>query len=85
MGAGLRISENCTDSVGGAAGIIWKDHCGLLLRIWKTGRVAEYVADELGADTFEIIPVNVYSDEDLNWRDRSAEIQRENDHHRARS
>lgn len=33
----------------------------------NTGRVAEYVADELGADTFEIIPVNVYSDEDLNW------------------
>ena len=33
----------------------------------NTGRVAEYVADELGVDTFEIIPVNVYSDEDINW------------------
>lgn len=43
----------------------------------NTGRVAEYVADELGADTFEIIPVNVYSDEDLNWRDRSSRVNQE--------
>lgn len=45
----------------------------------NTGRVAEIVADELVADTFEVIPAEVYSDDDLNWRDRDSRVCREHD------
>ena len=43
----------------------------------NTGRVAEIIADELGADTFEIVPVDAYSNDDLNWRDRNSRVCRE--------
>lgn len=45
----------------------------------NTKRVAEYVADELKADTFELVPVEPYSDDDLNWRDRSSRVNKEHD------
>ena len=45
----------------------------------NTKRVADFVADELKADTFEIVPVDSYSDDDLNWRDRSSRVNREHD------
>ena len=45
----------------------------------NTGRVAEIVANELGADTGEIVPVETYSDADLNWRDRSSRVNKEHD------
>ena len=45
----------------------------------NTGRVAELVADELGADTFEIIPAEVYSDEDLDWTNRDSRVCKEHD------
>ena len=40
----------------------------------NTRRVAEFVADELGADTFELLPVEPYSDDDLNWMDGSSRV-----------
>ena len=40
----------------------------------NTERVAELVADELGADTFELLPVEPYSDDDLNWMDGSSRV-----------
>ena len=40
----------------------------------NTERVAELVADELGADTFELFPVEPYSDDDLNWMDGSSRV-----------
>lgn len=45
----------------------------------NTKRVADFVADELKADTFEIVPVDSYSDDDLNWRDRSSRVNKEHD------
>ena len=45
----------------------------------NTGRVAGFVADELNADTFELVPVEPYSDADLNWRDRSSRVNKEHD------
>lgn len=45
----------------------------------NTKRVAEFVADELNADTFEIVPAEPYSDVDLNWRDRDSRVCREHD------
>ena len=43
----------------------------------NTGRVAGFIADELGAGTFELIPVEAYSDADLNWRDRNSRVCKE--------
>ena len=45
----------------------------------NTKRVAKFVADELKADTFEIVPVDPYSEDDLNWRNRSSRVNKEHD------
>ncbi len=42
-----------------------------------TKRVAEAAADELGADLFEIVPQEAYSEADLDWRDEQSRVSRE--------
>ena len=42
-----------------------------------TKRVAEAAADELGADLFEIVPAEVYTDDDLNWTNDQSRVTRE--------
>ncbi len=44
-----------------------------------TKRVAEVAADELGADLFEIVPQEIYSDDDLDWTNSSSRVSREHD------
>lgn len=44
-----------------------------------TKRVAEAVADELGADLFEIVPEQVYTDADLTWTNEDSRVSREHD------
>lgn len=44
-----------------------------------TRRVAEAVADELGADMFEIVPEEIYSDADLTWTNSNSRVSREHD------
>lgn len=38
---------------------------------------AQAIAEELNADTFEIVPVDEYTEEDLNWRDENSRVSRE--------
>lgn len=45
----------------------------------NTKRVAEFAADELGADLFELVPVTPYSEEDLNWRNWESRVCREHE------
>lgn len=45
----------------------------------NTEKVAGYIADALGADTFSIVPVQPYTSEDLNWRDESSRVNAEHD------
>lgn len=45
----------------------------------NTKAVAEIIADETGADLFELVPTNPYSSDDLNWRDRNSRVCREHD------
>lgn len=45
----------------------------------NTKRVAELVADETGADLFELIPTEAYSDDDLDWTDDSSRVNKEHD------
>lgn len=42
-----------------------------------TEKVSKTIANKLGADIFEIIPVDVYTDEDLNWTNNNSRVTRE--------
>lgn len=42
-----------------------------------TKAVAEKIAKNLNADTFEIVPEEVYSDDDLNWANSNSRVSRE--------
>ena len=44
-----------------------------------TERVAQDIAEATGADLFEIVPTEVYTDDDLNWRDSDSRVSREHD------
>lgn len=44
-----------------------------------TKRVAEAIANELSADTFEIVPEQVYTEGGLNWTNDSSRVSREHD------
>ena len=43
----------------------------------NTKRVAEFVADETGAELFELIPSEPYTDKDLNWRNSGSRVNKE--------
>lgn len=43
----------------------------------NTKAVASYIADALGADTFEIIPAEPYNSEDLDWTNENSRVNRE--------
>lgn len=45
----------------------------------NTKRVAEDIAEAAGADLFEIVPTEVYTSDDLNWRDSDSRVSREHD------
>lgn len=40
----------------------------------STKAVAETIADRLGADLFEITPVDIYTDDDLNWTNDNSRV-----------
>ena len=42
-----------------------------------TKTIAEKIAQNLNADTFEIVPENVYTSNDLNWSDSNSRVSRE--------
>lgn len=44
-----------------------------------TEAVAQTIADELGADTFEVTPTEPYSDDDLNFNDPGSRVTREHE------
>lgn len=44
-----------------------------------TASVAQTIADELGADLFEVTPTEPYSDDDLNWTDDNSRVTREHE------
>lgn len=44
-----------------------------------TKTAANYIAKEVGADTFEIVPTNIYTEDDLNWRNEDSRVSIEHD------
>ena len=45
----------------------------------NTERVANDIANAAGADIFEIVPTEVYTDDDLNWTNSDSRVSREHD------
>lgn len=45
----------------------------------NTAAVAGYIADALGADTFELVPETPYSSDDFNWTVSGSRVNREHD------
>ena len=45
----------------------------------NTKRVAEAIAEAAGADLFEIVPTEVYTDDDLNWTNSDSRVSIEHD------
>lgn len=43
----------------------------------STKKVAEVIAKNLNADLFEMVPVDVYTSEDLNWTNENSRVSRE--------
>ena len=43
----------------------------------STKKVAENIAQNLDADLFEIVPVDIYTSDDLNWTDSNSRVTRE--------
>ncbi len=67
--------ENITDdNIGSGTGktlIVYYSATG------NTDGVAERLAENLNADTFEIVPSDPYTDEDLDWTDDNSRVSRE--------
>ena len=45
----------------------------------NTARVAKAAAEEAGADLYEIVPAEPYTNDDLNWRDNNSRVSKEHD------
>ena len=45
----------------------------------NTGRIAQYIAEATGADTFEITPVEPYTSADLSWTTQGSRVNNEHD------
>lgn len=45
----------------------------------NTETVANTIAETLGADTFELVPTDPYTGEDLNWSNRDSRVSKEHD------
>ena len=44
-----------------------------------TRQVAQAIAEAAGADLFEVVPAEVYTSDDLNWRDTGSRVNREHE------
>ncbi len=56
-------AESTPESTGGKTLVVYYSATG------NTKAVADVIADAAGADTFELMPTEPYTDDDLNWRD----------------
>ncbi len=62
-----------TASEGGKTLVVYYSASG------RTRDVSETIADAAGADIFEVVPTESYTDEDLNWTNNDSRVSREHD------
>ncbi len=79
-------TENNNDNNGGNAQVennTSKTDGKILVAYYSAGgnteNVAKKIADNLGADTFEIVPQEIYTDEDLDWTADGSRVNREHE------
>lgn len=65
--------DNNTETEGGKTLVVYYSAQG------HTQEVAQKIANNLGADLFEIVPVNEYSSDDLDWTDDNSRVSREHE------
>lgn len=68
-----------TESTGGKTLVVYYSATG------NTEEAANYIATAMGADTMELVPVEPYTDEDLNYNDDSSRVVYEHDNPDARA
>lgn len=72
-----------TPSTGEADGVTETEDGKILVVYYSatnnTKAVAETIAETLGADLFEIVPTEIYTDDDLNWTNSSSRVSKEHD------
>ena len=68
-----------TESAGGKTLVVYYSATG------NTEEAANYIAAATGADTFELVPVEPYTDEDLNYNDDGSRVVYEHDNPDARA
>lgn len=59
-----------------------KDNKSLVVYYSSTGNtktIAKYIADETGADLFELVPKELYTSDDLNWNNKDSRVCVEHD------
>lgn len=66
-------SSDDTAATGGKTLVVYYSASG------NTERVANYLAEATGADLFEIVPTQPYTDADLNWMNSNSRVSREHD------
>ena len=66
-------TEQETQASGGKTLVVFYSASG------NTARVAQDIASAAGADLFEIVPTEVYTNADLNWTDSNSRVSREHD------
>ena len=66
-------AEPAADAEGGKVLVVYYSASG------NTARVAEDIAQAARADLFEIVPTEVYTNEDLNWTNSNSRVSREHD------
>lgn len=70
---GYKKTENM-ENTGNKALVVYYSATG------NTGEVANYIAEAMGADLFELVPTQNYSSADLDWTDSDSRVSREHDH-----
>lgn len=80
--SGAGAAEGASGATQADAGTLGEGAKGRILVAYFSGtghtrRVAEEVASDLGADVFEIVPANPYTDEDLDFNNSDSRVVRE--------
>ena len=73
VGENTQITDNEVPTEGSNTLVVYFSAQG------HTEEVAQKIANNLGADIFEIVPVEEYTSEDLNWTDNNSRVTREHE------
>ena len=79
VGCSSKTSEKTTSQVNATGSDASKVLVVYYSATGNTEKVANYIADATEGDTFELVPVNPYTDDDLNWANSNSRVSVEHD------